>query len=168
MGIHTLFACFSYPFHIAGWLLNLEILVWMVLALGIWAYVKERSWLAAICFGIDGERNFFPLIYLGRPLARKHYRQLIVGLLVFCITLPSCTWVLGPSFSAAVHGQAAGLVFLRQQYILSFNRGDNGINHSLFGIIKLALWRSHRFGLRPCLQGLLISRRSCGHNPICH
>ena len=59
-----------------------------------------------------------------------------------CLTWVLSTLLLGPTFHLAFQGQRHGLESFLHLYILYFNRGDNGINHSIFGFIKLLLWQA--------------------------
>jgi len=134
----------SYPFQLMFFLLNIEVVVWALVALGIWLHVKKRPWHAAVCFGLAGSMKYFPLVYVGLLLARKQYWQSAFALVVCFVSTVGSLLMLGPTIPAAYHGLAGQLSGFRSFYILGFNRTDNGIDHSLFALIKLVLVVTHK------------------------
>jgi hypothetical protein len=61
----------SYPFWFEYWLGNMEIFVFFLVALGVWAFFRGYGYLAAFCFGLAGAAKIFPLVYFGLLLAKK-------------------------------------------------------------------------------------------------
>ena len=75
---------------------NIEFAVWVVLALGVWAHCRCRSYRAAICFGIAGALKLFPFLFVGLLIARKQYKQIVVVLLVATVCTLAGLWLLCP------------------------------------------------------------------------
>jgi len=146
----------SYPVYLELFLANMEAVVWIMTALAIWAYVTDRSWIAAACIGIAGAMKIYPLVYLGVFLPRKQYKQFAFSILVFLGVNVISLAILGPSIPTAYHGLSEGLRAFQQEYIYSFLKPEIGMDHSLFAILKIGLLATgHLSLLRPFLSAYL-------------
>jgi hypothetical protein len=127
-----------------------------VTALAIWAYVKDKSWLAAVCIGIAGAMKIYPLIYAGVFLPRRQYKQFTLAVLV-CIAVNVVSLaILGPSIPIAYHGLADGARVFQEEYIYAFHDSESGMDHSLFAVFKVGfLVTKHLALLRPFLKAYL-------------
>ncbi len=116
---------------------NMEILVWIALALATWALATGREYLAASSFGVAASLKLFPFIFLGIFLSKRRYRELAVGCAVFAGVSVASLAVLGPTVAIAGRGIVDGLHFFAIQYMARWNSWENGVDHSLFATIKL-------------------------------
>ena len=115
---------------------NMEICVWVLVAVGVWAFWSGNDYTAAACFGIAGSMKIFPFVYLGLLLARRSYRGLILaGFAAASSTLVSL-WLVGPNIVNTWRQLANGIAFFRANYILRYRPDEMGFDHSLFGIYK--------------------------------
>ncbi len=138
----------SYPVMLQLFLANMEVMVFVVLALGLWAYATGRGYLAAACFGLAASMKLFPFVYLGLTLAKKQYKQLFFGISVLLATSIASLWILGPTIGIAYRGIQAGVTAFENIYIFQFNPMESGMDHSLFALLKLpfvVIQRPHAF-----------------------
>ena len=170
----TLF--FSYPLLLAAYLAQMEIAVWAFTSLGLFAYLRGKGYTSAACFGIAASMKYYPILYLGLAFARRQYRQAAFGLLTCASTLLVSLQILGPNAPAAWHSLKQEMIPFKVFYLYSFHHLENGIDHSLFGLIKNLLYHLHSLGLLPrlvlpylavvALSGLLIYLLRIIHLPL--
>ena len=126
----------SHPIWFEFLLANMEICIFLILAAGVLAFLRGRSYLAATLFAFAGSIKIFPLIYLGLLLAKKQYRQVAYALLlVFPITLVSL-WLVCPNVGYTFSHIQAGLKAFQDSYVLVYRPQEIGFDHSLFALIK--------------------------------
>ncbi len=126
---------------------NLEIIVWLLVSLGIFAAYHRRGYTAAGLFGVVGSMKFYPIIYLGLLLSRRKYRECIFGVLVCGASTLGGLWFVGPTIRAAWDGTSDGMALSQRDYLLVRRPKEVGFDHSLFGVLKafIALLRHTRF-----------------------
>ena len=132
----------SYPFWFEMLLGNLEICIWILVTMGIWAFFSGRSYVAATMFGVAGAIKIYPLIYLGLLLSARRYRP-VVGALVLAVVLNLVSlWLVYPDLRVAWVGILGGLEAFRQEYLLPLLPMETGFDHSLFSLVKRSIvWR---------------------------
>ncbi len=154
----------SYPF----WFLldrgNIEIVDWLLVALGVAAYWNKRWYLAAAFFGIAVSFKIFPFVFLGLLLSARKYWAIGCGLLVCVTTTVLSTWLVGPTYHLASEGIGHGLQFFRMQYALQVHPQEIGFDHSAFAIIKELSFRHSRGPLYylPWLNGYMAVAAGAG------
>jgi Glycosyltransferase family 87 len=122
---------------------NLEIIVAIGLALGTWAYWKERTWTAAILWGVFGSVKLYPLILLAVFWSFRQYRQFFTAVLAAIITTLLSLLYIGPDLHTASAGIWFGLNAFVKMYSLMIDR-QVGFDHSLFGLLKIfSGWPRH-------------------------
>ena len=117
---------------------NIEGLVAIVLAAGIWAVLRRRWWPGAALIAIAGSMKIFPLALLALLLTRRRYREFAGGLAVVAILTVASLAILGPSVMEAQRHIAAGLSFVKYTYALSVTQYAPDVSHSLFSPIKFS------------------------------
>jgi hypothetical protein len=115
---------------------NMEIVVWIVLAIATWAFATGRGYLAATFFGFAASLKLFPFIFLGLFLSTRRYKELSVGIVSFFAASLIGFAVLGPTIPVAFHGIVAGLHVFQVNYMGAWNSWENGVDHSLFATYK--------------------------------
>ena len=126
----------SYPIAFAFERANLELYVFFVLAVGLWAFVTDRLWLAALCFGVAGSMKIFPIVYLGLHLSRRRYLHCLAGLVAAGVSTVLSLWFLGPTIPIAWRGIQQGVEIFRQAFLLRPRLVEFGFDHSLFGFYR--------------------------------
>jgi hypothetical protein len=143
MRLMGLTALLSYPAMFLFERANIEVVCWLLLALGVTAYWRRHWYTAAILFGVVGSLKLFPAIFLALLISRRKYGAAAVGTITAVgITLVSL-WALGPTFTQAREGIASGMSALRDVNITRFWPLENGYDHSLFSIGRLTFHILH-------------------------
>ena len=150
-------AALSYPFMVAFSLDEMELLVWAVLALGIYLFVQGYAWQAAILFGLAGSMKYFPLIYIALPLAQKKVRDALIVLITFGGSLVLSAWFLGPSLHVVSKGMQTQAQQFRVYYLDQFHPFESGIDHSMFGLCKYILHARGHVAWPPSLISIYLT-----------
>ncbi len=125
----------SYPLAFEYLRLNVEMLVFAAVSLGVLAFCCEKPKLAATCFGIAGALKIYPLMFLGLPFARKQYRYVGLGVLVCAVISVSALWALGPTMLQAYRWDAFQLRLFQVRF--AGHLAQVAYDHSFFGLIKV-------------------------------
>jgi hypothetical protein len=115
---------------------NIEIAVWVIVALGVWAFVKGRGYSAAVCFGIAGSMKIFPIVYLGLLLSSRKYREIAVATVVLVVTTVASLWIVSPGIRGTWHLIGDGLDQFRTVFMLHLRLDETAFDHSLWGFYK--------------------------------
>ena len=118
---------------------NIEVYLWLVIALGVWAYMRGGWMLAASLFGVAASMKFYPAVYLGLLLAKKRYKAFFFGILVAVLATILSLWILGPSIRLAYLGVTQRLQSFGTTYVTTTQPGGIGFDHSLFSLVKATL-----------------------------
>jgi len=118
---------------------NIEGLIAIMLAAGVYAVLRERFWLGATLIGLAAAMKLFPFILLALLISRRRYCELIWGLAVAALTTLASLAALGPTILAAQRHIADGFRFINEAFILSTQRDALNYSHSLFSILKFAI-----------------------------
>lgn len=125
----------SYPFWFQLKQGNMEIVIFALIASGVWSFFRERLWLAAACFGIAGSMKLFPFVFLGLLLARRQFRQLFFGLFCAAAVTVFSLWMLYPSIAYSWKRTNEAVGGFRADYVLH-TRLDHFFDHSLWAFSK--------------------------------
>jgi hypothetical protein len=115
---------------------NIEFFLDAGVALGIWAYARQRWWLAASMIGVFGSGKLYPLLFLALLLPVRRWAQFGYGLAVAgAMTAFASRWI-GPA--PMVAGKAHGVMLGIENWILEYSlqASRSGYDHSLFGLLK--------------------------------
>ena len=136
----TVLCC--YPFWFCFEQGNIEWVLWVVATLGVIGFLCRRNTAAAILMGVAGSIKLFPIILLGLFLARKQYRECILGIATAAAVTVTSLWLAYPDVAYSQHEIAKGIAAFQQIYVLGFP--FPGFDHSLFGLYKSLV----HFGVR--------------------
>lgn len=126
----------AFPFWFLFQRANLEILVFVSLAVGLWAFLKNRGYTAAACFALAASFKIVPVLYFALFLNRRQYRQLAVALLWTGFITVASLWYVGPTIAQASHGISSGVVLFTHEMLHAPKPDSTGFDHSLFGIAR--------------------------------
>lgn len=144
----------SYPILFALERGNLEILLGIGVATGVWAYWRGNTFVAAILWGIFGSVKLYPLLLLAIFLSQRQFRQMAVGILSAIVTTVGCLLYIGPTIPSAFAGVHSGTSAFIQLYALRIQA--EWWDHSIFMLLKLATLRFHP-DLKILLAGYLLT-----------
>ncbi len=156
---------FSYPFWFLVDRANIEMVNWLLVALGVTAYWKKRWYLAATFIGVAISFKIFPLVFLGLLLSARKYKAMGLAVFVSAITTVTSDWLLGPTYRIASAGIASGLNYFRVQYMLQVHASEIGFDHSLFAIVKELTFKRHaaqEVHYLPWLNGYMVVAAAVG------
>lgn len=125
----------SYPFWFQLKQANMEIVIFALIAAGVWSFFREHFWLAAACFGIAGSMKLFPVVFFGLLVARRQFRQIAFGLVVAAAVTVFSLWMLYPSVAYSWKRTNEAVGGFRTDYVLH-TRLDHFFDHSLWAFCK--------------------------------
>jgi hypothetical protein len=129
-------ALLSYPLWFEYLLGNMEICLFLIVAFGVIAFVREHFALSATLIGVASSMKIFPFVYLALFLSRRRYKDLALGLAAAAIVSIASMWLICPSLSIAYRGILSGLAAFKRAYVLQYIGIETGFDHSIFGFIK--------------------------------
>jgi hypothetical protein len=137
---------------------NIEICVWVIVACGVFTFLRDRSFAAAVCFGIAGSMKFFPFVYLGLLLSKKKYREIVFSGAIAVFSTVASLWLVGGRDIVNTWRQIeSGLAEFRTVYMLHFRQTEIGFDHSLFSIYKWFWHRHHGSEIAPHILRLYLA-----------
>lgn len=123
---------------------NIEIVLWIIVALGILAYRKNAAIPAAILFGLAAPIKLYPIFLLGLFLKRKRdLPAFAIGLLTAILSLTAAIAYTGPTFATATKGFFTGLSRFQDHYVDTVSKTEVAFDHSLFSPFKYSAYLQH-------------------------
>jgi hypothetical protein len=126
----------SYPLAFCFQRSNLEFVVASGIALGTWAYWRERTWTAAILWGVFGSVKLYPLLVLALFLSFRQYRQFFAAIFTAAGFSIMALLYIGPDFHTALTGIVGSLPKFVSLYTLAYDPWI-GFDHSIFALLKV-------------------------------
>ena len=149
----------AYPIWFALSQANIEIAIWVLLAMGIALYWHGRGYPACVCFGLAAAIKIYPVLFLVLPLYRRRWGQVAVGAVVAAAYSVGSLAYVGPTMARASVGISAGLNQFRTMIMLHI-LDVTGIDHSLFSLYKLVFRKNEVVGrfaeALPVYLGLMV------------
>jgi hypothetical protein len=118
---------------------NIEGLMAIILAAGVWSVFRERWWLGATLIALAGTMKFYPFVLLGLLLSKRRYKEFAWAVVAAALITVASLAILGPTIGEAQQHIGAGLIFVKQQLALRLWLPGLQFNHSLFEIVKWAV-----------------------------
>ncbi len=135
---------FSFPLVILIQRANIEIILWIIVALGLLAYRRGLVIIAAILFGLAASIKLYPIFLIGLFLKRKQYiPAFFIGLTTAIVALIAATAYTGPTFVIAANGFTTGLGHFQDHYIDTVSKVEVAFDHSLFSPLKYLTYSNH-------------------------
>jgi hypothetical protein len=131
-------ALVSFP--IAGLLQrgNVELFLWILAALGVWAFLRGKDDAAAVLWGLAAAAKLYPVVFLALLLPRRRWRAFAVGVgTLVGATLLAMKW-LGPSMGVVWRGSLASVFGYQGKRVAQWTLHELAANHSVFGWAKFA------------------------------
>ena len=99
----------SWPIFFAVRQGNIEGILWIGVAIAVWAFYQKMWWTSAIIIGIVGSFKIYPLFLLALFISPKKFFQAAGGVLIFAIITVGSLAYIGPTIPVASHHIAEGL-----------------------------------------------------------
>ena len=120
---------------------NLEMVLAIGIAVGVWAYVTGRRTLAALLWGLFGSVKLYPLILVALFLSERDYRRIAITAITTTVITLFSLWYVGPTTRIAAAGIRQGThAFL---YFYSLRLFSPEWDHSLFCLLKIPAHAMH-------------------------
>jgi hypothetical protein len=140
---------FSFPLIFLIQRANIELTLWLIVALGIVAYRRNLAILAAVLFGIAAAIKLYPILLLGlflKPKAARSRQDLpafTTGVLTFILATATAIATTGPTFAVAAHGFFTGVDKFQGHYVDTVSKVEIAFDHCLFSPIKYLAYTQH-------------------------
>lgn len=134
----------SYPLYFLMDRANIEMVCWMLVALGVTAYWHKRWYLAAAFLGAAISFKIFPFVFVGLLISSRKYLAVVWCACVSAIITCVATWQMGPTFLIAWRGLASAVAHFRMRFMLEAHSPSIGADHSIFAILKEVTYKSTR------------------------
>ncbi|WP_084214489.1 glycosyltransferase family 87 protein [Terriglobus sp. TAA 43] len=132
---------------------NIEALLWVGVAVALWAYYRGNWWLFAIMIGIFGSAKIYPMLFLALCLRPRKFMPMLLSIAVFAgVTVASLAY-LGPNVLEANRRVSEGVhIFGALNLAPAFAwPGAAMFEHSFCGFLHLLL-DGHPSILMPILK----------------
>jgi hypothetical protein len=116
---------------------NIELVLWIFAAAGVWAFMREYDDAAAVLWGLAAAMKLFPLILLILLLPRRRYRAFAVGVGTFVASTLLSLWWLGPTVGVAWRGSLQNVFGYQGLRMAEWSLKELVANHSLIEPAKL-------------------------------
>ncbi len=140
---------------------NIEVFVWLLVLLGLVAYLRQWNIVAALLLSLAGSMKIYPTLFILLFLPRKHYTAFVLGLVAVAVFSVSAIADMGPSIRDTVQQMHVSANFLRDNNILPLNRDAIRFDHSIFALAKQIKYtigliqRRDGMSVEPTFPGLL-------------
>lgn len=140
---------FSYPLIFLIQRANIELILWLIVALGIVADRRNLAIPAAILFGLAAAIKLYPILLLGlflKPKATRSRNDLpafAIGILTFALATAAAIATTGPTFAIAAHGFFTGVDKFQGHYVDTVSQVEIAFDHCLFSPIKYLAYTQH-------------------------
>jgi hypothetical protein len=115
---------------------NLELFVYLFVAVGVWAFITGRRQTAAIMWGFAASMKIYPVLLLVLFFHRSMRRELLIGCATTVASLLASFWFVGPTISVAALGSLHGVFGFLGSYAGTSRVRELNIDHSVLGGIK--------------------------------
>jgi len=122
---------------------NIELVVWILTALGVWAFWRGSNTAAAVLLGLAAAMKLFPIVLLGLFLPRGRYRDFAVGIATFVGATVASLWWLGPSIAVAWRGSLHNIFGYQGQRMTELSLPSLASNHSVGELVKVVMFVAH-------------------------
>jgi hypothetical protein len=122
---------------------NIELVVWMFTAAGVWAFLRGRDDAAAVLWGLAAAMKLFPLVLLGLMLPRGRTHAFAVGVGTFAGATVASLWWLGPTMGVAWRGSLQNVFGYQSKRLAELSLPSLASNHSVAELVKVAVRIAH-------------------------
>ena len=131
-------AAFSFPIARLVHQGNIELVVWILTATGVYSWIREKNELAAVLWGLAAAMKLFPLVLLALLLPSRRWRAFAAGLITFIATTLWSLWWLGPTVADAWHGSMVNVFGYQGTRVSEWTIRELIANHSVVEWAKIA------------------------------
>ena len=122
---------------------NIELVVWVFTALGVWAWWRGHDEAAAVLWGLATAMKLFPIVLLILLLPRGKWRAFAAGVGTFVGATVLSLWWLGPSLGVAWRGSLENVFGYQGARVSEWTLRELVANHSVMGLVKMGALVAH-------------------------
>ena len=139
IGLTASGALLSWPLFLALQRGNIEMLLWLPLAVAIRAFTQRRWMLAALLVGLTASFKIYPILLLALFLRERRWKEIVAAMAVMIgVTLLGLAYI-GPTLKAAASHLGFGVQGFIAEHGAHVNWHTEGLSHSLFHVLKMRL-----------------------------
>ncbi len=116
---------------------NIELVVWILVAAGLWAFLQHREMTPAVMWGLAAALKLYPAVLLLLFLPRRKTGALLVGVAVGTGVTVLSLWWLGPTIIVAWRGSLQHVFGYQDLRASEWSLRELVANHSWFSWTKL-------------------------------
>jgi hypothetical protein len=116
---------------------NVELVLWILTATGVWAYLRKHDDAAAVLWGLAAAMKLYPVVLLVLLLPRRRWRAFAVGVATFVAASVLALWWLGPTMGVAWQGSIHNVFGYQGVRAGEWSLRELAANHSAFGLLKM-------------------------------
>ncbi len=125
---------------------NIEIVIWVLIAGGVFLFAKQRSVPAAVLFAIAASMKIYPSLLCLLFWKRREKVAIMTAIGVFISLTVGSYWLVGPSMAQAFRDSRSSAVFMSQTQLAPLQPHVLRWDHSVFAFAKhTAYLYRHRF-----------------------
>ena len=136
---------------------NIELVLWIFAAVGVWEFLRGWDDAAAVLWGLAAAMKLFPVVLLLLLLPRGKWRAFGVGVTTFVAATVLSLWWLGPTMEIAWRGSLQNVFGYQSVRVSEWSLRELAANHSALTLAKLA---AKLMGVP--LAGLTLPYYACG------
>ena len=123
---------------------NIEIVLWVLVAVGLVLYRRGWAIPAAMVFGIVAATKLYPILLLGLFLKRKRdLPAFVIGILSAMVAMAAAIAYTGPTFLIAAKGFFTGVNRFQDHYVDVVSKVEVMFDHCLFSPFKYYAYSHH-------------------------
>ena len=115
---------------------NIEQFVWLLMMLGIVAFVRGWHYAAAVFLGIGGALKIYPLVLLLLFLPRRQYKAALLGGFVAVLLYFGAVAGFAAPMADVVREQKVNAAFMHENQIIQVAEGTIRFEHTLLSVYK--------------------------------
>ena len=136
---------------------NVELVVWILVSAGSWAFLCGHNWAPAVLWGLAGATKLYPATLLILLLPRRRLDALLLGVATGVSTTWVSLWWIGPTVTTAWQGSFHNVLGYHNLRAAEWSLRELAANHSWFSWVKVLGLLLHVPG-----KDLLVCYFACG------
>ncbi len=132
-------ALMSWPLFLTLQRGNIEMVLWIPLALSLYAFSQRRWMVSALLIGLTASFKLYPILLLALFLRDRRWKELVAGVLVAVTTTLAALAFVGPTLRSAAAHIGLGVKGFIDEHGAHINWKTEGYSHSLFHLLKMRL-----------------------------
>ncbi len=116
---------------------NVELVLWVLTAAGVRAYLRKHDDAAGVLWGLAAAMKLYPAVLLILLLPRGKWRAFALGVAAFAGATLLALWWLGPTMGVAWRGSLGNVFGYQGVRASEWSLRELAANHSVFGLVKM-------------------------------